>query len=82
MLKKVEDYNLKLKRKGRHFLAIFLAIILIVSLNKLQGVCYMSRVPPYMKATYVRKLLESYGVERIYLAVEGNQISIFAKFSN
>ncbi|KAL4433540.1 hypothetical protein ABPG74_002937 [Tetrahymena malaccensis] len=35
-----------------------------------KGVCYLSRIPPYMKATYIRKLLEPYGIERVYLAAE------------
>lgn len=35
-----------------------------------KGVVYLSRIPPYMKATYIRRLLESYGVERIYLVPE------------
>jgi len=32
-----------------------------------KGVCYLSRIPPYMKPNYIRKLLNSYNVERIYL---------------
>ncbi|KAL4482541.1 hypothetical protein ABPG72_005784 [Tetrahymena utriculariae] len=35
-----------------------------------KGVCYLSRIPPYMKATYIRKLLDPYGIERVYLAAE------------
>ena len=30
----------------------------------------MSRIPPYMKPSYIKKLLESYNVERIYLLPE------------
>jgi hypothetical protein len=32
-----------------------------------KGVCYISRIPPYMKPNYIRKLLDTYGVERIFL---------------
>ncbi|EAS06109.1 Pre-rRNA-processing protein esf2, putative (macronuclear) [Tetrahymena thermophila SB210] len=38
-----------------------------------KGVCYLSRIPPYMKATYIRKLLEPYGIERVYLAAEDDR---------
>lgn len=32
-----------------------------------RGVCYLSRIPPYMKPNYIKKLLKSYLVERVYL---------------
>ena len=32
-----------------------------------RGVCYLSRIPPYMKPNYIKKLLHSYLVERVYL---------------
>jgi ESF2/ABP1 family protein len=32
-----------------------------------KGVCYLSRIPPYMKPNYIKRLLENYKVERIYL---------------
>lgn len=35
-----------------------------------KGVCYLSRIPPYMKVTMIRRLLLHYGVERIYLEPE------------
>ena len=37
-----------------------------------KGVCYLSRVPPFMKPVKLRHLLEQHGeVLRIYLAAEG-----------
>ncbi|KRX06079.1 hypothetical protein PPERSA_01157 [Pseudocohnilembus persalinus] len=38
-------------------------------LNK-KGVCYISRIPPYMTATFLRGLLEDFGIERMYLVPE------------
>ncbi len=35
-----------------------------------RGVCYLSRIPPYMKPNYIKKLLKSYLVERVYLLAE------------
>lgn len=35
------------------------------------GVCYISKIPPYMSVAYLRSLLSPYGVERIYLSLEG-----------
>ena len=35
------------------------------------GVVYLSRIPPYMKASQIRKYFEEYGVCRIYLSPEG-----------
>ena len=38
---------------------------------KEKGICYMSKVPPYMKVNAIKELLSSYNVERIYLTPEG-----------
>ncbi len=42
------------------------------SVIKEKGICYMSRVPPYMKVSTIKELLSAYNVERVYLTPEGS----------
>ena len=45
---------------------------------KNRGICYLSRIPPYMKPAKMRHLLEQYGaINRVYLQPEGKQTSIY-----
>ena len=39
-----------------------------------RGVCYISRIPPYMKVSFLRGLLQPYGIERIYLVPESKKL--------
>mmetsp|Transcript_19379 Transcript_19379/g.62438 ORF Transcript_19379/g.62438 Transcript_19379/m.62438 type:complete len:319 (+) Transcript_19379:12-968(+) len=63
---KKKKSNAKLKRLSGEALAAYNARI------QNCGVCYLARVPPYMKPSALRKLLSGYGTEvlRIYLKQE------------
>ena len=46
---------------------------------KKKGMCYISRIPPYMTPNFVRKLLKEYGIERIYLMPEDESLRLHRK---
>lgn len=41
--------------------------------QKKKGVCYMSRIPPYMSPSTLKKYLTNYRIERIYLHPESDK---------
>ena len=68
MKEQIKEYNQKQQDKGEFSHKTFIIIFNI-------GVCYLSKIPPYMSVASVRSLLSPYGVERIYLSLEGLSIA-------
>ena len=44
-----------------------------------KGVCYLSRIPPYMTPAHIRRLLKDYDLQRIYLLSEDQSLTLHRK---
>jgi ESF2/ABP1 family protein len=65
-----DDLDETVKRHEKNAEKIRQKVLAFKEKEMRKGVCYLSRVPPYMKVSMIRRLLKVYGVERIYLEPE------------